>query len=268
MKTRFLQSSSFGIAVLLAILTLITTPVHAQWAKVPAPSIPRNPQGKPNLAAPAPRLPDGHADLSGIWEPNRNKYAVNLAADLKPEDVPYQPWAKALAAERAEGSHEGEDPTANCLPPGVPHINASPPPWRLVQTQGYVIILHELLNVWRQIFLDGRELADDFTPTWMGYSTGKWEGDTLVVDTKGFNGKAWLDQLGKPSTDALHVTERFRRKDFGHMDIEITIDDPKAYSRPWKVTEEVHLLTNTELLEFICNENNVDLKHLPGSRVK
>src|SRR2546425_1158189 len=112
--------------------------------------------------------------------------------------------------------------------------------------------------------LDGRELGEDFTPSWMGYSTGKWEGDTLVVDTKGFNGRTWLDQAGKPTTDALHVIERFRRKDFGHMDIEITIDDPKAYAKPWTVTEHAQLLPDTELMEFICNENNVDLQHLKG----
>ncbi|HTB17080.1 MAG TPA: hypothetical protein VK708_03145, partial [Bryobacteraceae bacterium] len=110
----------------------------------------------------------------------------------------------------------------------------------------------------------GRELERDVNPTWMGYSTGKWDGDTLVVDSRGFNGKAWLDQLGKPSTQALHVIERFRRKDFGHMDIQITIDDPEAYTKPWTVNQEVHLLTDTELLEFICNENNRDVAHLPG----
>jgi hypothetical protein len=266
MKTPFCLRTLLDVAAVMAMLFLICTPLEAQWSKVPALSIPRGPDGKPNLSAPAPRLPDGHPDLSGIWEPSGNKYAVNIAADLKPQDVPYQPWAKALAAERAEGAHEAEDPTANCLPPGVPHVGASPPPWRLVQTPGYVAILHELSGLWRQIFLDGRELGDDFTPSWMGYSTGRWEGDVLVVDTKGFNGKAWLDQLGKPTTDALHVSERFHRRDFGHMDIEVTIDDPKAYAKPWKVNEEVHLLTNTEVMEFICNENNVDLRHLPRTK--
>ena len=113
--------------------------------------------------------------------------------------------------------------------------------------------------------MDGRALAQDLNPTWMGYSTAKWDGDAWVVDTRGFNGKAWLDQLGKPSTDALHVTERFQRKDFGHMDIQITIDDPKAYTKPWTVNESVHLLPETELLEFICNENNRDVAHLPGN---
>lgn len=266
MKTPFCLKTWFCFTGSMAMLLVICTPVHAQWTKVPVPSIPRGPDGKPNLSAQAPRLPDGHPDLSGVWEPSGNKYAVNIAADLKPQDVPYQPWAKALAADRAEGAHESEDPTANCLPPGVPHVGASPPPWRLIQTPDYVAILHELSNLWRQIFLDGRELGDDFTPSWLGYSTGKWDGDVLVVDTKGFNGKAWLDQLGKPTTDALHVIERFHRRDFGHMDIEITIDDPKAYTGLWKVTEEVHLLTNTQVMEFICNENNVDLRHLPGTK--
>jgi len=208
-------------------------------------------------------LPDGKPELSGIWEP-KGGYVANLALDLKPEEVPFQPWAAALYNERKDGSHSREDPPAHCLPQSVPRINAAPAPWKIIQTPGFIAILYEAFGIWRQIFLDGRELLPDFTPTWMGYSTGKWDGDTLVVDTRGFNGKAWLDQLGKPSTDALHVTERFRRKDFGHIDIQITIDDPKAYSRPWTVTEEVHLLTNTELMEFVCLENNVDLEHLPG----
>src|SRR5881628_3322912 len=268
MKTQFGRRGLFRMAGSAAIGILICAPVYAQWVKVPARAIPRGTDGKPNLSAPAPRLPDGHPDLSGVWEPNGNRYAVNIARDLKPEDVPFQPWAKALAAERADGSRSGEDPTANCLPPGVPHIIASPPPWRLVQTPDYVVIVHELMTTWRQIFLDGRELAEDFTPAWMGYSTGKWEGDTLVVDTKGFNGKTWLDQAGKPATDALHVIERFRRKDFGHMDIQITIDDPKAYTKPWTITEQAHLMPDTELMEFICNENNLDLEHLKTRPVK
>ena len=116
-------------------------------------------------------------------------YNQNLAKDLKPSDVPYQPWAKALADERATGLHEREDPDANCLPQGVPRIDGVPPPWKIVQTPGFVVIIYEAFNLWRQIFLDGRELGEDFTPAWMGYSTGKWEGDTLVVDTRGFNGK-------------------------------------------------------------------------------
>ena len=252
----------------ISILVLMCSSVYGQWLNVPSAGIPRTPDGKPNLSAPAPRLADGRPDLSGIWEANGGRYIQNVAADLKPADVPYQPWAKVLADERADGSRSREESNANCLPPGVPKVNAAPPPWKVIQTPGVVYILYEAINLYRQIFLDGRELAADHTPTWMGYSTGKWEGDTLVVDTKGFNGKAWLDQLGKPTTDSLHVVERFRRKDFGHMDIQITIDDPKAYTRPWTVTEEVHLLTNTELMEFICNDNNRDVEHLPGNAIK
>ena len=255
---------TLSIASSIAILVLVCAPVRAQWVKAPPAAIPRAPDGKPNLSAPASRLPDGKPDLSGIWEPN-GKYVQNLAADLKPEEVPFQPWAKALFDERKNGSHSKEDQAAHCLPQGVPRINAAPAPWKIVQTPGFIVIVYEAFTLWRQIFLDGRELADDATPAWLGYSTGKWDGDTLVVDTKGFNGMAWLDQLGKPSTDALHVIERFRRKDFGHMEIQITIDDPKAYTKPWTVTEEVHLLPNTELMEYICNENNRDLEHLPGS---
>ena len=236
---------------------------QAQWVKVPRANIPRTADGKPNLAAPVPRLADGKPDLSGIWEVD-NKYVRDLAADLKIENVPFQPWAKALFDERKDGAHSWEDNAAHCLPPGTPRINAAPFPWKLVQTPAYIVIVYENFNFWRQIFLDGREMAEDAPPSWFGYSTGKWEGDTLVVDTKGFNGKAWIDQLGKPATAALHVIERFRRKNFGHMDIQVTIDDPKAYTRPWTITEPAKLSSAVELMEFICNENNRDLEHLPG----
>lgn len=268
MKTSLNVRSVFGIAASIAIVGLFSAPVYGQWTKLPAVAIPRGPDGKPNLSAPAPRLPDGRPDLAGIWEPNGNRYVLNVAVDLKQGEVPYQPWAKTLVDQRADGSHSGEDPTANCLPQGVPRINAAPPPWKLIQMPGYVVILYEAANLFRQIFLDDRELIEDFIPTWLGYSKGKWEGDTLVVETTGFNGKAWMDQAGKPTTEALRVIERFRRKDFGHMDIEITINDPKAYTKPWTVHQQVHLLTNTELMESVCNENNLDLPHLGGKYVK
>ncbi|MBV8845683.1 MAG: hypothetical protein JO307_22990 [Bryobacterales bacterium] len=239
------------------LLPLLAGAAMAQWANVPS-------KGKVNMTGPAPKTAYGKPDLSGVWEPNANKYVRNIAADLEPEDVPFQPWAKALYESRVDGSHEKEDPDANCLPQGVPKISAAPAPWKIVQSPTFIVVVYEAFNLWRQIFLDGRTMMPDANPTWMGYSTGKWDGDTLVVDTRGFNGKAWLDQLGKPSTDALHVTERFHRKDFGHMDMQITIDDPKAYTRPWTVTQEVHLLPDAELMEFICNENNRDVAHLPG----
>jgi hypothetical protein len=249
---------------MLVVFALLSAPLPAQWTKVPKAG-PRTADGKPNLSAPAPKLPDGKPDLSGIWEPSANRYLRDIAIDLKGEGVPYQPWAKKVFDSRIDGSHSKEDPDANCLPQGVPKIDAAPAPWKIVHAPGnFIVIVYEAFNLWRQIFMDGRELAKDLNPTWMGYSTGKWEGDTLVVDTRGFNGKAWLDQLGRPSTTALHVIERFRRKDYGHMDIQITIDDPEAYTKPWTVTQEVHLLPDAELLEFICNENNKDVDHLPG----
>jgi hypothetical protein len=267
MKTRLNLATVFAILLSTAIVLLVTAPVHAQWVKLPAGAIPRGPDGKPNLSAPAPRLPDGHPDLSGIWEAGSNKYVLNIAADLKPVDVPFQPWAKTLVDQRADGSHSGEDPFANCLPQGVPRVNASPPPWKVIQKSDVIVILYESANTWRQIFLDGRELGDDYPPTFLGYSTGKWDGDTLVVETRGFNGKTWLDQTGKPTSEALHVTERFRRTDFGHLDIQITIDDPKVYTKPWTVKQQARLIPNTDVIENAC-ENNLDLQHLGGKFVK
>jgi hypothetical protein len=249
----------------LALWAFACPPSYAQWwLDVPTDSIPRLPGGEPDLDAPAPRLPDGTPDLSGIWYQDSNRYLRNIAADMDHEDVPFQPWARALADERADGSHSREDPDANCLPQGVPKIAAAPAPWKIVQTPDLIVVLHEAFTLWRQIFLDGRRLADNANPSWLGYSTGTWDGDTLIVDSRGFNDKIWMDQLGKPSTEQLHVIERYRRKDFGHLEIEITIDDPGAFTRPWNVTQTFHLLPETELLEFICNENNRDLQHLPG----
>ena len=233
----------------------------AQWTRVPPSATPTTPDGKPNLSAPAPRLPDGKPDFSGIWN-SPPGYLRNLAKDLKPEEVSFQPWAKALYDERAAGLHWKEEPDANCLPQGLPKILVAPAPWRVVQTPGYIVFVHEAFNLWWQAFMDGRQFVPhpDVQPTWHGYSTARWEGDSLVVDSQGFNGRVWLDQLGKPSTEALHVTTRFRRKDFGHMEIGITIDDPKAYTKPWGATVEVTLAPNTELMEFICLENEKDTR--------
>jgi hypothetical protein len=244
----------------LALLALFSTTALAQWANIPPRQIPRTPDGQPNLSAPTPRLPDGKPDLSGIWTAPTG-YLRNLARDLK-DEVPFQPWAKAIYDERAAGLHWKEEPDANCLPQGVPKVLLAPAPWRILQTPQVVFFVHEAFNLWWQAFLDGRQFVPhpDVTPTWHGYSTAKWDSDTLVVESGGFNGKVWLDQLGKPSTEALHVTTRFRRKDFGHMDLQITIDDPKAYTRPWTVTVEVGLLPATDLMEFICLENEKDTR--------
>jgi hypothetical protein len=259
--------ASLFSTVALAALGLAPATAWAQWwLDVPTDQIPRNAAGEPNLSAPAPRLADGRPDLNGVWEPIKT-YSRDLAADLHPatKAVPFQPWAKALADARADGSHSRDDPPAQCLPQGVPRLGGAPGPWKLVQTPNLVVIIYESFTLWRQIFTDGRRLADDVNPTWLGYSAGKWDGDALVVETRGFNGKPWLDQVGKPSTERLRVIERYRRRDYGHLDIEITIDDPGAYTEPWTVVEHFDLRPETDLLEFACNENNRDLAHLQSA---
>ena len=240
---------------LAAILTLCATVAPAQWRNVPPPDLPRTPDGAFDATAPAPRMPDGTPDLSGIWNPPRG-YIREIAPDLNGE-VPFQPWAKALYEERAAGLHWKIEPDANCLPQGVPKILVAPAPWRIVQTPGIVFFVHEAFNLWWQAFMDGREFVPhpDVTPTWHGYSTAAWDGDTLVIESAGFNGKLWLDQLGKPSTEQLQVTMRLHRRDYGHMDIAVTIDDPGAYTAPWNTSFEATLLPDTELMEFICLEN-------------
>ena len=253
-----------GLVSFSLLLTLFL-PALAQWTGVPIRNIPLTKDGKPDLASPAPRLPDGKPDLSGVWQGD-TKYLQNVAADLKPGEMTMLPWAEALTDERKTGIHAAEEPQANCLPPGIPRINSTPYPFKIVQTGDEVLILYESYELTRQIFLDGRQVISDTNPSWMGYSVGKWDKDTLVVDTVGFNGKTWLDATGHPTTDALHLTERYRRRDAGHLEIRITIDDPKAYVRPWTVTQVMQLLPGTEVLEFACDENNRDLPHLRGAR--
>jgi hypothetical protein len=244
----------------------IAVPVSAQWLDLPSAGIPRTADGKPNLAAPAPRTPDGKPDLTGVWEAEGQTYFFDLTAGLKPEDVVLQPWAKTLQQQRVDNVH-GDDPLARCLPHGVPRVNTNGLfPFKVIQTPTVIVILYEQMNLFRQIFMDGRKLAKDPNPTWLGYSIGRWEGDTLVVETSGFNDRTWLDtEKGHPATEALHVTERFRRKNFGNMEVTATIDDSKAYAKPWTTTPQpMHLQLGTELIEFICNENEKDIPHLVG----
>jgi hypothetical protein len=173
------------------------------------------------------------------------------------------PWGQALYQQRQ--SNQGkDDPEGFCMPPGVPRVSGVPFPEKIIQTPSLVVILYETRTTFRQIFLDSHAVVHDPQPTWMGYSTGKWEGNTLVVQTVGFNDKTWLDDDGHPHSDAMRVTERFRRPNFGHMLIDITIDDAKTYAHPWTVTEEFQLSVDGELLEYVCNENNLDPPHLVG----
>jgi hypothetical protein len=253
--------------LIVLMLPALSIPAHAQWIKVPPIKAPRNAKGEIDLKAPTPRLPDGKPDLTGIWAPDDNSYLRDIARDMKPEDVPFQAWAKKVFDERKDGSHSREDPDAHCLPQGTPKIDSVQYPYKIIQTPNSYVIIYETFNYWRQIFTDGREVNPDANPTWMGYSVGKWDGDTFVVDTRGFNGKIWLDQLGRPSTEKMHVIERFRRINYGTLMIDITIDDPGAYTKPFSVTQEIKLRPGMEPLEFICGENNTDLPHLPGQAV-
>jgi hypothetical protein len=246
----------------LALGLLTAPPCAAQWLNYPAARTPRTGEGKPILNAPAPRKANGQPDLSGIWLVPGLKYLINIAADLK--GVPFQPWAEALYKERLANRGK-DDPNNFCLPSVIPEKIAVTSPWKIIETPDLTLILYESRTIFRQIFTDGRPLPKDPNPTWQGYSIGRWEGDIFVVETSGFNGKGWLDTNGHPVTDALHVIERYRRIDFGHMDVEITIDDPKAYTAPWTVHENPELVPDTELLEYICEENNRDPQHIVGA---
>jgi hypothetical protein len=240
---------------------LLSGPLSAQWLTYPTPGIPRLPDGKPNLAAPAPKTPDGKPDLSGVWM-TRGGYTVNIAKDMKPDEVPFQPWAEALYKHRLSNNGK-EDPQGRCVLSGVPRENVVPYPFKILNTNGMIVILYEALHSYRQIFMDGRPLPKDPNPTWMGYSVGHWDSDTLVIESKGFVDNNWLDNSGHPGTEAMHLTERFRRRDFGHIDVQITIDDPKAYTKPWNVNLQF-TLTDTELIEYVCDENEKDFEHLVG----
>jgi hypothetical protein len=242
------------------VLSLAAGPLAAQWLHYPTPGMPRTRDGKPNLTAPAPKTPDGKPDLSGIWAAADNKYLQNLAADGI--EVPMQPWAVKLYKERSANFGKGR-PSERCLTHGVTDFDALGVNWKILQTPGTIAILYEAYNHYRQIFLDGRPLPKPSQPAYMGYSVGKWEGDTLVVDTTGFNDLGWLDDSGHPQTESLHVTERFRRRDFGHMDLHLIIDDPKAYTKPWGPTLHLNFRPDDELMESIC-ENEKDVAHMVG----
>jgi hypothetical protein len=245
----------------LAAAALLLSPVAtAQWINYRAPGTPRLPDGKPDLHAPTPRTPDGKPDLSGIWTGAGPLYRFNIAQDLQPEDI--QPWAEELFLQRVRDSRK-DSPLARCLPVSVPFhdfFNLM----RIVQTPALIVLLYESPNSpHRTVFTDGRDLPEDPEPTWLGYSVGRWEGDTLVVTSAGFNDQGWLDSAGHPQTESLRITERFTRRDFGHMDFEITIDDPTVFNRPFTVTRQRELVPDTELLEDVC-ENERDRERMAG----
>jgi hypothetical protein len=245
------------IAVVTVVLSAsFGAPLAAQWLNHPTPGIPRTPDGKPNLAAPAPRTPDGKPDFSGLWNKISPKYSRNIAADLTPDEI--QPWAQALVEQRREDLGRGYMNVV-CVPLGPSYATAADSTgsemMKIVQTPGLVLILNPDLT-YRQIFLDGRALESAPNPNWMGYSVGHWDGDTLVVESFGFNDRTWLDHDGHPHTEGLRMTERYRRPDFGSLELEVTFSDPAAYTRPWTAAVRAELAADTELIEWVCNESD------------
>jgi hypothetical protein len=248
---------------------------QAQWVHYPTAGIPRTADGKPNLSAPVPRAKDGHPDLSGVWEVLHNRPCpaegcddmwipqefLDIGWSLK-GGLPYQPWAAEIVKRtRVDRSH---DPNSQCLPTGLVRMYTHPLFRKIIQTPGLLVILHEKEALYRQIFTDGRPLPVDPQPSWVGYSTGKWEGDTLVIETSGFRDGLWLDASGSPLTKSGKITERLHRVNFGKLEIELTVDDPKAYTSPWTVKLTQVLAPDTDLLDYYCIENEKDGPHLVG----
>jgi hypothetical protein len=245
---------------------LLATSHSAQWTKYPTPGIPRMADGKPNLAAPAPRTPDGKPDLSGLWESvskGADPQFLDIAKNL-PGGLPFQPWAAELVKARRADENK-DDPDGHCQPLGLVKMHLHPYPRKMVQVPGLLLILFERDTNYRQIFMDGRPLPVDPQPSFNGYSVGKWDGDALVVESIGFKDGLWLDISGTPLTDAAKVTERYRRPDFGKLEIEVTVDDPKAYTKPWSIRVSQSIALDTDMLEFVCKENEKDVPHLVGN---
>ena len=238
-------------AFLAGVTSMITLPALGQWFELPTAGLPRTADGKPDLTAPAPKLPDGTPDLSGMWHRTVGRYYNNVAADLTSADV--LPWAEALYQQRKLDF--GKDSMeVRCLPLGPVATTTPYADIKFIQMPSLIVLLLDDLT-YRQVHLDGRELPTDPNPSWMGYSVGRWEGDTLVVETSGFTDRSWLDYEGHPHTEALRIVERYRRRDVGHLDVEVTFEDPGAYSKPWTVPVPLELFPDTELLEFVCKEN-------------
>jgi hypothetical protein len=269
--------------------TVAATGAHAQWLNYPTPGTPRTRDGKPDLAAPAPRF-NGKPDLSGVWHAQpttvaewrrllgdrfvdaaltlsvpgmeldtASRYAANILFDFKPEEAPMRPEAADILRRRA-----GSNLTSgNCLPMGLPLAGLVSEPTKIVQSPRLMVVMYESDGTVRQIYTDGRELPKEVAqPSWLGYSVGKWQRDILVVETTGFNDKTWLDGMGHPHSEVLRIVERYHRRDFGHMDIEMTFDDPQMYTKPFTITVPFELLADSDIFENYCNENEKDRAHI------
>jgi hypothetical protein len=271
----------FAVMVL-ALASALEAPVAGQWFKYPVPGIPRTASGAVDVTAPAPRTADGHPDLSGVWlaanhlpcppllrdgndcqeKTPLSAWAYHIDAGMQ-GGLPYQPWAKALAAQRS-ADNSADDPHVKCLPSNPPRMYTLPHYQKIVQTPRFIVMLHEFNASYRQIFTDGRPLPVDPQPSWTGYSTGRWDGDTLTVRTNGLRDGLWLDMAGNPMTDAATLTERIRRPNFGTLQIEFTVDDPKAYTRPWTVLLEQTFVADEDLIEEVCLEGAKPLHVAPN----
>ena len=250
----------------------------AQWLKYPTAGVPRTSNGKPDLAAAPPRMANGRPDFSGVWEndgfdPNRAEGLAGGPPKTPFFDIalgmagapPYQPWAADLTAKR-KADFGKDNPDARCLPLGPLQMMAHPLPKKMVHVPGLLAVLHERNMEFRQIFTDGRPLPADPQPSWGGYSTGTWDQDTLVVRTSGLRDGLWADFAGSPLTDRAAMTERFRRPAYGRLEVEVTVDDPKAYTRPWTIRLNQHIAVDSDLLEYACLENEKDVAHMTGGR--
>ena len=238
-----------------------------QWLNYPTPSVPRTPEGLPDLEAAAPRTIDGRPDFSGVWEPDAEggtpspfAAVVTLPAGflnieaLAQGGLPYRPEARSVVAAR-RAANSKDNPDGKCLPLSIVQMHSHPFPRKILQVPGLLAILYEKNTLYRQIFTDGRPLPVDPQPSFFGYSSGKWVDDTLVVETAGFREDGWADGGGNLLTEAAHITERFYRPTYGRLEIQVTVDDPKAYSAPWTVTLRQHIKLDTDLLEYACLEN-------------
>jgi hypothetical protein len=271
------------VKTLVLVFAIFPSALLAQWPAYPTAGAPRLPNGRINVDAPAPKAADGHPDLSGLWDrglvpgapppapantlgstPPKGPRPFQDLPSLFADGLPMQPWAAELRKQRL-AEHSKDHPDAHCLPINAVQLASHPQPRKVIQTPGLVLILYEANDGIRQIFTDGRPLPDnDPEPWWFGYSIGKWEGDTLVVQTVDFRDMGWIDEEGTPITSAGRLTERFRRLNYGTLEIEMTIDDPKTFTRPWSFKLNQRLMPDTDLIEFVCAENNTRLSHLVG----
>jgi hypothetical protein len=261
--------------VAIVLVCVCATPLSAQWLHYPTAGVPKTATGKADLKAHTPKTADGKPDLSGIWAPEDNRPCPppDGCLDMKvPQEfvdigwsvkggLPYQTWAADLVKAR-RAAFGGGDPSGRCLPGGIVKGHTTPLLRKVIQVPGLVVILREQNVSYRQIFTDGRPLPDDPQPSFDGYSSGRWEGDTLVVRTNGFKDGLWLDRSGSPLTESAEMTERFRRVNYGQLEIQVTVNDPKAYTRPWTVTLNHFIVLDTDLLDYVCVENEKDAIHI------